>query len=514
MEFSPQYTRKLSGSSTISSFKEDALEQLEFNINDISRASSPASVISTSARSEGHGWFKDRRHRHSGRGEEEYRRRYFRMKAELELERMKALQLQQEREAETRKWKDAFENDKRLQIAALHKRMQEEKTREIGKLKEDLLRQKDFELQQVLLYRESERNQQHQTDQQQTGQQKVHRVVETREKGRRSQGRRLKKDRDDTVDSEENRVERDADNDVAVASGKLRTRASTLHDERRKHRSVFGRSSLDLDSKDGGSLSEHKPSSRELKVSRSQDGLEEEKENNGRRRQASGIYRRLADKVGSVTVSRSDDADDSVPISIAPDNTASTIMLPAVGNNVIIAEKTLGSKSLSVTQKGTTVTDPQIDRTMVEKQTQVTHQDVIEEEQTQVKERETRLTELQEKITGLESEKSMLLKQKDETQTLLEQKLREQETKNEDKEKEKILQKKLGELTTHVQRLERRIALLRTENEALRKKQDDQKPLEDKIRSLKKRNVELAAIARRLEEKAKALQHENTRAKS
>lgn len=54
MEFSPLYTRRLSGSySSRNSFVDDALEQLEFNINDISRASSPASVISVSARSEG-----------------------------------------------------------------------------------------------------------------------------------------------------------------------------------------------------------------------------------------------------------------------------------------------------------------------------------------------------------------------------------------------------------------------------------------------------------------------------
>ncbi|XP_059150404.1 peripheral-type benzodiazepine receptor-associated protein 1-like isoform X3 [Physella acuta] len=88
------------------------------------------------------------------------------------------------------------------------------------------------------------------------------------------------------------------------------------------------------------------------------------------------------------------------------------------------------------------------------------------------------------------------------------------ESRKEDREKEKVLQKKLGELTTQVQRLERRISLLRTENDALRQKQDDQRPLEEKIKSLKKRNAELAAIARRLEEKAKNLQQENTKVKS
>ena len=53
MELSALYTRRLSGSSSRNSFDAEALEQLEFNINDISRASSPASVTSVSARSEG-----------------------------------------------------------------------------------------------------------------------------------------------------------------------------------------------------------------------------------------------------------------------------------------------------------------------------------------------------------------------------------------------------------------------------------------------------------------------------
>ncbi|RUS89749.1 hypothetical protein EGW08_002452 [Elysia chlorotica] len=87
-------------------------------------------------------------------------------------------------------------------------------------------------------------------------------------------------------------------------------------------------------------------------------------------------------------------------------------------------------------------------------------------------------------------------------------------TRKEDREREKTLQKKLGELTGQIQRLERRISLLRTENDTLRKKQDDQRPLEEKIKSLKKRNAELASIARRLEEKAKALQLENSKVRA
>ncbi|XP_041350293.1 RIMS-binding protein 2-like isoform X4 [Gigantopelta aegis] len=83
------------------------------------------------------------------------------------------------------------------------------------------------------------------------------------------------------------------------------------------------------------------------------------------------------------------------------------------------------------------------------------------------------------------------------------------QSKREEREKERTLQKKIVEFQTQIQRLERRISLLRTENESLRRQKDDQKPLEEKIRALKKRNAELAAIARRLEEKAKSLQQEN-----
>ncbi|XP_070204820.1 peripheral-type benzodiazepine receptor-associated protein 1-like isoform X2 [Littorina saxatilis] len=88
------------------------------------------------------------------------------------------------------------------------------------------------------------------------------------------------------------------------------------------------------------------------------------------------------------------------------------------------------------------------------------------------------------------------------------------QSKRDEREREKTLQKKIGELQTQTQRLERRIMLLKTENDTLKKKQEDQKPLEEKIKVLKKRNAELATIARRLEEKAKALQQENAKNKT
>ncbi|XP_052832510.1 RIMS-binding protein 2 isoform X6 [Octopus bimaculoides] len=76
-------------------------------------------------------------------------------------------------------------------------------------------------------------------------------------------------------------------------------------------------------------------------------------------------------------------------------------------------------------------------------------------------------------------------------------------------EKEKPLQKKVGELQSQVLKLERKTMLLKNENESLKRKQEDYKSREEKLKSFRKRNAELAAVARRLEDKAKILQQQN-----
>lgn len=266
------------------------------------------------------------------------------------------------------------------------------------------------------MYRESERKQH----------QKAHRVVESQQKERSSQEHRSGID-----ESEENMIEKDGDNDIGLASGKVRARASTLHDERKKRRSAFSRRSLDLDSKDGGSSSEHKRSSKELKASKSEDGLEAEKENIRRRRRGSGVSSKLVNKVEGPIVAKID-ADDSISPGVDNDDTVSKNVVSVIRNDVMLAEDSITagkSLSLSVLHKSESIPD-QVDclnKIMIDKQTQVISKRAMEEdEHVKDNERKMLLKELHETITRLESEKSALLKQKDEVQTLLDLKSREQ----------------------------------------------------------------------------------------
>ncbi|KAK7478249.1 hypothetical protein BaRGS_00030507 [Batillaria attramentaria] len=144
--------RRLSGSSSKVSLRDEDMEMLDFNINDISRASSPASV---SAKSEGH-LQRDRRHRHSFRGDEDYRRRYHKLKSELEVERSKVKHMNKDKIEEMRQIREYYEKERKQEHAALQKKYEEEKKKEVARLKEELIRQKDYELQQVLKYKEDE----------------------------------------------------------------------------------------------------------------------------------------------------------------------------------------------------------------------------------------------------------------------------------------------------------------------------------------------------------------------
>lgn len=144
--------RRLSGSSSKLSLRDEDMEFLDFNINDISRASSPASV---SAKSESH-LQRDRRHRHSLRGDDEYRRRCHKLKSELEAERDKVKAIHRDKIEEMRQIREYYEEERKLEHAALKKKLEEEKQREVSKLKEELMKVKDYELQQVLKYKEDQ----------------------------------------------------------------------------------------------------------------------------------------------------------------------------------------------------------------------------------------------------------------------------------------------------------------------------------------------------------------------
>ena len=144
--------RRLSGSSSKVSLRDEDMEMLDFNINDISRASSPASI---SAKSEGH-LHRDRRQRHSFRGDEDYRRRYSKLKAELEVERAKVKAMNKDKIEEMRQIREFYEKERKQEHAAMEKRFEDEKKKELARMKEEVIKQKDYELQQVLKYKEDE----------------------------------------------------------------------------------------------------------------------------------------------------------------------------------------------------------------------------------------------------------------------------------------------------------------------------------------------------------------------
>ncbi|XP_074641371.1 uncharacterized protein LOC141899117 [Tubulanus polymorphus] len=77
-----------------------------------------------------------------------------------------------------------------------------------------------------------------------------------------------------------------------------------------------------------------------------------------------------------------------------------------------------------------------------------------------------------------------------------------------------LQQRKISDLNAHIKALESKITILKSENEALQHKKDEEQSSEDKIKKLKKRNSELAAIARRLDDKTKQLHTETSPKKS
>ncbi|KAI0229085.1 hypothetical protein LSAT2_020507 [Lamellibrachia satsuma] len=80
---------------------------------------------------------------------------------------------------------------------------------------------------------------------------------------------------------------------------------------------------------------------------------------------------------------------------------------------------------------------------------------------------------------------------------------------NRDREKERQLHRRVGDLTTQVNTLEKRVGLFKHENQSLKRKLEEERTSEEKVKRLKRRNAELASIARRLEEKVKLLQQDS-----
>ncbi|XP_005113117.2 cilia- and flagella-associated protein 251, partial [Aplysia californica] len=571
MELSALYTRRLSGSSSRNSFNEDALEQLEFNINDISRASSPASVTSVSARSEGHGsGFRERRHRNSARGDDDYlyRKKFTKIKGELELERIKARQLQHERVEEMRKLREAFENDKKLEMVSLQHRLEEEKKKELVKLKEDLIKQKDFELQQVLMYKESERKQQ----------------VSTKPDGQKEKWKEEEEQKVEergAVEAEEEEEEQagrnDGDNDVATVSEKTINVKDSVQDRRKSsldRKTGDHVSSKTVDTgivKDGGSSydggggggSEKQPTKEigDHKVGRNSarsSSHVDKGDNSGRRSRRGSAVSRSTEKsekhdVGTTTTTTTTESSNLNASDLASDNTTTTKSRQS--SKVKDSKSSTAARASARDVKEIEDKDKgDDDRSCVEDvsdhhQTRRSAEKVAQSKADDVEKRQQLSREYEEMVKRLEQEKALLLRQKEEAQRTLDSKCKEHkvreeefyrlkegyerelrtvinehkkvalgnieklklaetalkeatmsdeeianlsqrherqrrlsssslpalETKKEDREREKTLQKKLGDLTSQIQRLERRIALLRTENDTLRQKQDEQR---------------------------------------
>ncbi|KAK0054145.1 cilia- and flagella-associated protein 251 [Biomphalaria pfeifferi] len=430
MEYSPLYTRRLSGSySSRNSFNEDALEQLEFNINDISRASSPASVISISARSEEvelrgikDSRFRERRHRGSGRYDDEYRKKYSIMRGELEVEKNKSRQLQQEKEEELRMLRDTLENERRMAMIAMQNRLEEEQKKELNKLKEELIKQKDFELQQVLLYRETDKKLRH-----------SHKSGENRRGAKEEETKTMEKERVGVDEEEDEQIGlKDGDNDVAVVSEKGRTKDGS-REERRKLKQVIEKQeeeskSTDVGLKDGTVSADHRRTPRTPRTHRISDGYLADKESGTthRSRRAHGISRATTDKPDKKELSEVTEVPNTFSEAVKDTNCnklpSFTIDSPLPNKDVVTDSK---ESNLPIgSQLCYTVSSHQLPhppKELIDNSTNTT-ETPIEDSRGQEAEKSS---ELELRLQSLEMEKKTLQKQRDEYQRHLETKTRE-----------------------------------------------------------------------------------------
>jgi chromosome segregation ATPase len=125
-------------------------DDFEFDFNDISRASTPMSTMSS--KSEG------RRRERSSHTVEDYKRKIARLKSELEMEKARNKQVHKEKKSEIRSIQSKLEKEKEEQIHRLEDKLIQEKRREVEILQDSIIKSKDRELKQVLRYKEDEVN--------------------------------------------------------------------------------------------------------------------------------------------------------------------------------------------------------------------------------------------------------------------------------------------------------------------------------------------------------------------
>ncbi|XP_062600167.1 axoneme-associated protein mst101(2)-like, partial [Saccostrea cucullata] len=125
-------------------------EEFDFDINDISRASTPTSTMSS--KSEG----RRREKSHRSHSVDDYKRKIARLKSELEAEKARTKQIYREKSSEIKSLQEAYKKDKEKEISKLETKLSQEKQKEIEIIQENIAKKKDKELQEVLKYKEEE----------------------------------------------------------------------------------------------------------------------------------------------------------------------------------------------------------------------------------------------------------------------------------------------------------------------------------------------------------------------
>ncbi|XP_065934810.1 RIMS-binding protein 2 isoform X12 [Magallana gigas] len=478
-------------------------DEFDFDINDISRASTPTSTMSS--KSEG----RRREKSHRSHSIDDYKRKIARLKSELEAEKARTKQLYRDKSSEIKSLQEAYKKEKEKEISNLERKLSQEKQKEIEILQENITKKKDKELQEVLRYKEEE-------------------VKKLRDKFDEEKAKALQT----VVESEKKQYEENADK-MAKEMEKLKAEKEKIEkdfkkkcEDQAKKEKEFSEVKEGYDAELRKILSESKKFAfgnlQKLKKAEKalSEGIISEDE-------VLSITESLSlrgtpfSEVSSRTPSRplAQRTEEDLEIekylaSATPSpHPGSTPLRKSTSGFTPVGKSTPGSTPLGKSTPGfTPVGKSTPGSTPLGKSTPgstplgktftldgkspfryISVQENAEEDQSKEKHKNT--------VTFQKPKKTLLPVK----------------NRRSSEEKDRHLQKRIAELQAQTQRLERKIGLLKTENDSLRheilnekkRQKDDQKPLEEKIKTLKKRNAELAAIARRLEEKAKHLQQEN-----
>ncbi|KAJ8312521.1 hypothetical protein KUTeg_009894 [Tegillarca granosa] len=469
-------------------------DDFEFDFNDISRASTPMS--SMSSRSEG------RRREKTGHSIEDYKRKIARLKSELEMERAHSKQVHKEKSAEIKLLRNSFKRERQQIIDETKEKYQEEKSKEVEILQENIVKKKDLELQQVLRYKEEElKNMKEQFEKEKEN---LIKSVDENEK------------RDETaMKNLEEEIKRLKDEKL-----KIEDKFKKKCDEQTQKEKEFSRIKNDYDTELRRILSE----SKKVAMGNLQKLKKAEKDLSEACLSDDEIS--LSDFLPQYLDPHSQSSSRATSRAHSRAPSRSLAHLEDFKLEDIDIEKFLASATPSpfvplnstyvLEDNSTSASIPSRSPHLVSRAqsvNEVDHDDPSSEEVQIGIFCSLRSFELIKNVIEISirtwKTKSIFIIKWNFKMKSNEKRITQPANRRLSEEKDRQLQKKVSELQAQTQRLERKVSLLKAENETLKRKQDEHKPLEDKIKTLKKRNAELAAIARRLEEKAKHLQQEN-----